>query len=93
MNKPAILKQLMDYFKEKGVVYTIEQYKAADDAPMRFMVAKRAFGSWARMTQMINAKLAAEANEASAEAPKVASKAAPKPKAKPAVKPAVKKGK
>ena len=88
MNKPAILKQLMDYFNEKGVIYTIDQYKAADDAPMRFMVAKRAFGSWARMTQMINAKMAADANVA----PVV--KAAPKPKAKPAPKKAeVKKGK
>jgi hypothetical protein len=82
MNKPAILKQLMDYFNEKGVIYTIDQYKAATDAPMRFMVAKRAFGSWARMTQMINANVA----------PVV--KAAPEPKAKPAPKKAeVKKGK
>jgi hypothetical protein len=90
MNKPAILKQLMDYFNEKGVIYTIDQYKAATDAPMRFMVAKRAFGSWARMTQMINAKMAADVN--ANVAPVV--KAAPKPKAKPAPKKAeVKKGK
>ena len=90
MNKPAILKQLMDYFNEKRVIYTIDQYKAATDAPMRFMVAKRAFGSWARMTQMINAKMAADAN--ANVAPVV--KAAPKPKAKPAPKKAeVNKGK
>jgi hypothetical protein len=57
---------------------------------MRFMVAKRAFGSWARMTQMINAKMAADVN--ANVAPVV--KAAPELKAKPAPKKAeVKKGK
>ena len=80
----------MDYFMSKGKVLSIEEYKAATDAPMRFMVAKRAFGSWARMTQMINAKMAADVN--ANVAPVV--KAAPKPKAKPAPKKAeVKKGK
>ena len=88
MNKPAILKQLMDYFNEKGVIYTIEQYKAATDAPMRFMAAKRAFGSWARMTQMIEHKM--RMDNISMETPK----AVPTPKAKPAPKKAeVKKGK
>ena len=90
MNKPAILKQLIEYFQKKGKVLSIDEYKAATDAPMRFMVAKRAFGSWARMTQMINAKMAADVN--ANVAPVV--KAAPEPKAKPAPKKAeVKKGK
>ena len=53
MNKPAILKQLMEYFMKKGKVLTIDEYKAASDTPMRFIAAKRAFGSWARMKQMI----------------------------------------
>jgi hypothetical protein len=55
---------------------------------MRFMAAKRAFGSWARMTQMIEHKM--RMDNVSMETPK----AAPTPKAKPAPKKAeVKKGK
>ena len=74
----------MEYFEKKGKILSIEEYKAADDAPMRFMVAKRAFGSWARMEQMIKT---AGWTDTPAPAP------APKPKAKPAPKKAVKKGK
>ena len=85
MNRPQVLKVLMDFFKKKGKILSIEEYKAAEDAPMRFMVAKRAFGSWARMEQM--------AKTAGWEDTPVAPKPAPKPKAKPAPKKAVKKGK
>ncbi len=84
MNRPQVLKVLMEYFEKKGKILSIEEYKAADDAPMRFMVAKRAFGSWARMEQMIKT---AGWTDTPAPAP------APKPKAKPAPKKAVKKGK
>ena len=72
----------MEYFKKKGKILSIDEYKAADDAPMRFMVAKRAFGSWARMEQMIK-------TAGWTDTPALA----PKPKAKPAPKKAVKKGK
>jgi len=85
MNRPQVLKVLMEYFDKKGKILSIDEYKAAADAPMRFMVAKRAFGSWARMTQMVEAKMATVVVEAP--------KPAPKPKAKPAPKKAVKKGK
>tara|TARA_Y100000401_G_scaffold98747_1_gene86702 strand:+ start:544 stop:801 length:258 start_codon:yes stop_codon:yes gene_type:complete len=85
MNRPQVLKVLMEYFKKKGKILSIEEYKAAEDAPMRFMVAKRAFGSWARMEQMM--KTAGWEDAPVVEAP------APKPKAKPAPKKAEKKGK
>ena len=75
----------MEYFEKKGKILSIEEYKAAEDVPMRFMVAKRAFGSWARMEQMM--KTAGGEDAPVVEAP------APKPKAKPAPKKAVKKGK
>ena len=78
MNKPAILKTLIDYFLDKGKVLSIEEYKAASDAPMRFMVAKRAFGSWARMTQMIEHKMRVESNIM--PTPKAQAKAKPAPK-------------
>ena len=74
----------MDYFMSKGKVYTIDEYKAADDAPMRFAVAKRAFGSWARMSQMVEHKMRVD------DTPMPAS--APTPKAKPAPKKAEKEG-
>ena len=86
-NKKAILKQLADYFADKGKMMTPAEYKAMEDKPIRFMVAKRPFGSWARMQGMIRANFPAQwavANKlpiAEAEpAPKPA--AAPKAKAK-----------
>jgi hypothetical protein len=51
-NKKAILNQLADFFAEKGMM-TPSEYKAADNAPMRYMLAKRPFGSWTRMQGMI----------------------------------------
>ena len=84
MNRPQVLKVLMEYFKKKGKILSIEEYKAAEDAPMRFMVAKRAFGSWARMQQMAKASGWQDLPEPTP---------APKPKAKPAPKKAEKKGK
>ena len=86
MNRPQVLKVLMEYFKKKGKILSIDEYKAADDAPMRYMVAKRAFGSWARMMQM--AKTAGWE-----DTPVVETKPAPAPKAKPAPKKAENKGK
>ena len=77
MNKPAILKTLTEYFMSKGKILSIEEYKAATDAPMRFVVAKRAFGSWARLSQMVTHKMRVEATPM---------QAAPTPKAKPAPK-------
>ena len=87
MNKPAILKTLIDYFLDKGKILSIEEYKAASDAPMRFMVAKRAFGSWARMTQMAEQKMRVDNTPMPAPTPD------PKPKAKPAPKKVAVKGK
>ena len=93
-NKKAILKQLADYFAEKGMMMTPSEYKEADDAPIRYMVAKRPFGSWARMQGMVRSNFPdqwAKANPeaAAAPAPKAEPKAAPK-KAKAAPKKAKK---
>jgi hypothetical protein len=90
-NKKAILNQLADYFADKGMM-TPSEYKMADDAPMRYMLAKRPFGSWTRMQGMIKvnfpdqwAKAMGVAEPApavketpKAVAPKKATKAAPK---------------
>ena len=52
-NKKAVLLQLAEYFADKGSMMSPAEYNAADDAPMRFIVAKRPFGSWARMQAMV----------------------------------------
>ena len=78
-NKKAVLKQLADYFAEKGIMNPSE-YKAADDAPIRYMVAKRPFGSWHRMTSMVKSNFPEQwaKTQAPAPAPTPAPKAAPK---------------
>ena len=81
--KKAVLGQLADYFAKKGQMMSPTEYKAADDAPIRFIVAKRPFGSWARMQQMIQANFPVQwekANKvaAAAPAPKVAAASAMK---------------
>ena len=79
-NKKAILKQLADYFAEKGIMNPSE-YKAADDAPIRYMVAKRPFGSWARMQSMVKRNFPdqwAKANPEAAPAPAPKKAVAPK---------------
>ena len=83
-NKKAILEQLANFFAEQGKVLTPSEYKSMghEDVPMRFMVAKRPFGSWSRMTQMLKINFPdqwAKANQAVAPTPaKAEVKAAPK---------------
>tara|TARA_Y100000592_G_C5479681_1_gene324537 strand:+ start:3646 stop:3930 length:285 start_codon:yes stop_codon:yes gene_type:complete len=88
-NKKQLLKQLADYFAEKGKFLSAAEYKAAEDAPMRFVIAKRPFGSWSRVASMIKTNYPEEwakmntpvVEEAPKPAPKKATKAATKPKA------------
>jgi len=85
-NKKAILNQLADYFADNGMM-TPSEYKMADDAPMRYMLAKRPFGSWTRMQGMIKSNfptqwakaMGVEATPVVEKTPKVAAtkKAAP----------------
>ena len=88
-NKKQLLKQLADYFAEKGKFLSAAEYKAAEDAPMRFVIAKRPFGSWSRVASMIKTNYPEEwakmnapvVEEAPKPTPKKATKAATKPKA------------
>ena len=81
--KKVVLGQLADYFAKKGQIMSPTEYKAADDAPIRFTVAKRPFGSWARMQQMIQANFPVQWEKANkvASAPKVAAAASAMKKA------------
>ena len=80
--KKAVLGQLADYFAKKGQMMSPTEYKAADDAPIRFIVAKRPFGSWARMQQMMQVNFPVQWEKANkvapAPAPKVAAASAMK---------------
>ena len=84
-NRKAVLEQLANYFADKGQMMSPAEYKAAEDAPMRFMVAKRPFGSWARMQGMVKANFPEQWDKANKVVATPAPKAAaPKAKAKPA---------
>ncbi len=77
-NKKAVLEQLANYFADKGMM-TPSEYKSADDAPMRYMVAKRPFGSWVRMQGMIKTNFPNQwAKAMGVEAPAPAVEEAPK---------------
>ena len=88
-NKKAVLEQLANYFADKGQMMSPTEYKAAADAPIRFMIAKRPFGSWARMQGMIKANFPQQWEKANkiVPAPVVKPKAAAPKKAKAKVAP------
>lgn len=48
-----IVEQVGTYFASKGKVLTAEEYKQADDVPIRFQLIKRGIGSWSRLMNMI----------------------------------------
>ena len=89
-NRKAVLEQLANYFASKGQMMSPEEYKTAVDAPIRFIVAKRPFGSWARMQGMIQVNFPAQWEKANKVAPTPVVKpkaAAPKKVAKAKVAP------
>jgi len=89
-NRKAVLEQLANYFADKGQMMSPTEYKTAVDAPIRFIVAKRPFGSWSRMQGMIRTNFPAQWEKANKIAPAPAIKpkaAAPKKVAKAKVAP------
>ena len=91
-NRKAVLKTLADYFATKGQMMSPTEYKVANDAPIRFMVAKRSIGSWARILQMVKKNFPVQYGKAMA-GPAPAAPAAPKPKKASTAKAAPKKAK
>lgn len=61
MTRKIIVDQLKEYFALKGKVMTAEEYKEAEDAPIRIQVLKRKIGSWARVLNMVGDDLVAPA--------------------------------
>jgi hypothetical protein len=53
MSRKTTLETMRGYFTEKGKFLTIDEYKEAEDAPIRFILLKRTFGSWARLKSLV----------------------------------------
>lgn len=51
--KTSIIYLIGNYFASKGKVLTAEEYKNAEDAPVRFQIVKRVVGSWSRLLNMV----------------------------------------
>lgn len=51
--RTAIIKTVGNYFASKGKILTYEEYREAEDAPIRLILIKRALGSWARLLNHI----------------------------------------
>lgn len=45
---------LGSYFADKGKVMTQQEYKEAEDAPIKYQVLKGRIGSWGRIVNMVN---------------------------------------
>ena len=52
--RTSIVEQVSEYFTQKGAPMTAEEYKSAEDAPVRFQLIKRNIGSWSRLLNMIS---------------------------------------
>ena len=76
-----IVSQLGSYFASKGGVMTAEEYKKAEDAPIRFVLIKRTIGPWGRLINMIGDLSNYSIEVAIIEEPEED----PKPEVKPAV--------
>lgn len=51
--RTSIIQQVGAYFASKGKILTADEYKAADDVPIRFQLVKRGIGSWSRLLNMV----------------------------------------
>lgn len=54
MTKSTIVSQLKEYFESKGKILTLEEYKTAEDAPIRYQILKRKLGTWTRIQNMVS---------------------------------------
>jgi len=89
--KGVIIKQVAEYFAEKGRILTRNEYAKDEEAPIRFAILRRYVPVWSRLDSIIKAshpdiyaKIMQEPEPAS-EPPKPEP---PKPEPKPALKPA-----
>ena len=81
--RTSIVEQIGEYFAAKGAPMTAEEYKNAEDAPIRFQLIKRNIGSWSRLLNMLE-KYAATDTAPVKEAPAPVEQPAPEPVQQPA---------
>lgn len=95
--KGVIIKQVAEYFAEKGRILTRNEYAKDEEAPIRFAILRRYVPVWSRLDSIIKAshpdiyaKIMQEPEpEPAPEPPKLEPKPEPpKPEPKPAPKPA-----
>ena len=82
MNRKAILEKVADYMVSKGKMLSILEYKAASDKPYNYILLKRAWGSWSRLTQLIKTNFPEKWEEMHAPAPEPKKEVAKKTVAK-----------
>lgn len=51
--RTSIVEAVGAYFASKGKILTADEYKNAEDAPIRFQLIKRNIGSWSRLINMV----------------------------------------
>lgn len=69
--RTAIIEQVGTYFASKGKTMTLEEYKNAEDVPIRFQLIKRSVGSWSRLLNMVGDISRFTAETPATETPKV----------------------
>ena len=79
--------KLIDFFNEKGKIYTRDEYKALEDAPIKELLVRRYYGTWNRVMNMANKMCDLKVAEVKVEEEEVATKA---PVTKPVTKMTVK---
>lgn len=52
MTRSKMIKQIKEYFDKKGGPMSLEEYKHAEDAPIKFNLLKARIGSWGRILKM-----------------------------------------
>lgn len=80
MNRKAILEKVANYMVSKGKMLSIVEYKAASDKPYNYILIKRAWGSWSRLTQLIKSNFPEKWEEMHKPAPEVKAKPVAKKK-------------
>lgn len=52
-NKTKAIELLEDYFKQKGRVLNMGEYRSARDAPIRYQIVQQIFGSWNKVERIM----------------------------------------
>lgn len=54
-----MIDKLTEYFTDKGRVMSVQEYKDAEDAPIKLQLLKARIGSWGRILNMVDKQITA----------------------------------